>query len=49
MSRLRDRIAFEITKGSRGPDEDFDVKFVEKMLLDNELDVTSRRRSAESL
>lgn len=41
MSRLRDRVVFEIAKGLRGTDEDFDAKFVEKMIKDNELDVTS--------
>lgn len=37
--RLMDTFAFEIAKGSWGPDDKFDAKFVKKMLEENELDV----------
>ena len=35
--RLMDRVAFEIAKGSWGPDDKFDAKLVKQMLRDNEL------------
>ena len=39
-----DTFAFEIAKGSWGPDDKFDAKFVKKMLADNDLapDFTAR-------
>jgi len=36
---LMDEIAFEIAKGSWGPDDKFDAKLVAQMLKDNELEV----------
>ena len=35
---LMDELAFEIEKGSWGPDEKFNAKFVKQMLLDNDLE-----------
>ena len=35
--RLMDRVAFEIAKGSWGPDDKFDAKLVKQMLRDSEL------------
>ena len=35
--KLMDEIAFEISKGSWGPDDKFDTKMVKKMLKDNNL------------
>ncbi|WP_432630269.1 hypothetical protein [Brotaphodocola sp.] len=35
--RLMDQVAFEIAKGSWGPDDKFDAKLVKQMLRDNEL------------
>ena len=35
--RLMDRIAFEIAKGSWGPDDKFDAKLVKEMLKENDL------------
>lgn len=37
--RLMDTFAFEIAKGSWGPNDKFDAKFVKKMLEDNELEI----------
>lgn len=36
---LMDQIAFEITKGSWGPDDKFDAKLVRQMLKDNNLEI----------
>ena len=36
---LMDTFAFEIAKGSWGPNDKFDAKFVKKMLEENELEV----------
>lgn len=37
--RLMDEYAFEIAKGSWGPEDKFDAKLVRKMLKDNKLEV----------
>lgn len=37
--KLMDTCAFEIMKGSWGPDDKFDAKLVKQMLKDNNLDV----------
>ena len=37
FSNLMDALAFEIYKGSWGPDDKFDAKFVQKMLKENDL------------
>ena len=37
FSNLMDTFAFEICKGSWGPDEKFDAKFVQEMLKENDL------------
>lgn len=34
---LLDEFVFEIAKGSRGPEDKVDAKFVEKMLKENDL------------
>lgn len=37
--RLMDQIAFEIQKGSCGPDDKFDTAFLKKMLKENNLEI----------
>lgn len=37
--RAMDTVAFEIAKGSCGPDEKFDAKFVKKMIKENNLEI----------
>lgn len=36
--KLMDQIAFEITKGSWGPDDKFDAKLVKRLLKENDLE-----------
>lgn len=36
--KLMDQIAFEITKGSWGPDDKFDAKLVKQLLKENDLE-----------
>lgn len=37
--KLMDQIAFEIQKGSWGPDDKFDTAFLKKMLEENNIEI----------